>query len=142
MKTYSKTTLIGHVGSDVILRTTTSGTPVVNLRVATNEHRKDGPEVTTWHRVVLWNHLAELASRYLKKGEPVYVEGRLGHSEWVDTEGVKRVTPEVTARDVVFLGGGAGRRQAAPGSEAMPLAAGEVGVDGEEMGEVETRIPF
>jgi hypothetical protein len=87
MRTYNRATIIGRVGNEVVLRYTKSGKAVVNLRLATNERRKDGPETTTWHRVVLWERQAELAEKYLTKGCLVYVEGNLTARDWTDAQG-------------------------------------------------------
>lgn len=127
MRSFNRATLIGHVGNEVVLRHTQSGKPVVNLSVATSERRKEGDDLTTWHRVVLWDRLAELADRYVRKGMAVYCEGPLSAREWKDADGVRHVRMELTARELIFLGD-------APTESAPP--------DGEEPAEVEAVIPF
>lgn len=114
MKTYTRATVIGHIGGDVILRHTKGGKPVVNLSVATNERRKDGVEQTTWHRAVLWDRLAEFASNRLNKGEPVYIEGRLSSNDWVDQQGNRRTRTEIVAHELIQL-----RRPQAAGDAAV-----------------------
>ena len=74
MRTFNRATIIGRIGSEVVLRSTRNGKPVVNLRIATNERRKDGVETTVWHSTVLWDRLAEYASdreRLDSTGEPL-----------------------------------------------------------------------
>lgn len=133
MRTRSRATILGHVGNEVILRHTANGKPVVNLNLATSHRRKDGPEVTTWHRVVLWDKLAEVAQNYVSRGAPLYVEGPLGSREYVDKEGVKHRSVELTAHEMILLG--------SKGANA-PAAAKTRAPDGEELAEVSENIPF
>jgi single-strand DNA-binding protein len=108
----NKVILVGNLGSDPELRNTTSGTSVCEFRVATNESwkGKDGQtqDRTEWHRIVVWGRLGENCAKYLSKGRPVYLEGRLQTRSWEDKEGNKRYTTEIVARDVQFLGSGGG----------------------------------
>jgi single-strand DNA-binding protein len=80
--------------------------------MATNEKRRDKTgdlqDITTWFRITLWNRQAENASKYLQKGSPVYIEGRLKLDEWTDRDGNIRQTLDVTATDMQFIGGGRG----------------------------------
>ena len=133
MRTYNRATVLGHVGNDVVLRYTQSGQAVTNLSLATNERRKDGPPVTTWHRVVLWGKLAELAERYVKKGEALYVEGPLIARQWKDSEGEEHSRTELTAKELIFLG--------TKGSEVSKTT--QIGRDdGEELSEVVEDIRY
>ena len=116
MRTFNRATIIGRVGSEVVLRSTTSGKPVVNLSIATNERRKDGIEATVWHRTVLWDRLAEYANTYLRKGDPVYLEGRIGMNQGVDKEGVTHMRTEITARELIGL---QGRRDGGSGADSL-----------------------
>jgi len=136
MRTHNRATIIGHVGNEVVLRYTQGGKPVVNLNVATSYRRKDGPEVTTWHRIVLWDKLAELAEKYVDKGKAVYVEGKLTVREWTDKDGVTRQNTEITAHELIFLGRGAEADGAGDG------ATGRRSASGEELAEVREQIPF
>lgn len=95
---------------DAELRHTQSGKAVANLRVATNR-TVGGQETTQYHTVVCWDRLAETAGLYVKKGQPVYVEGRLDYREYTDGEGQTRRTTEIIASDIQFLGGRTGDRE-------------------------------
>jgi len=112
--------ILGNLGADPELRTTTSGTSVCEMRIATNEswfdkqanERKDRTE---WHRVIVWGASGENCAKYLGKGSKVFVEGRIQTREWEDQNGNKRYTTEIVASSVQFLdtkssGGGGGRR--------------------------------
>ncbi|MEE2829705.1 MAG: single-stranded DNA-binding protein [Myxococcota bacterium] len=145
MRSYNRATVLGHVGNDIVLRYTQSGKPVVNLRLATNDRRRDGPETTTWHRVVLWDKLAELASRHVRKGQPVYVEGPLSSRQWTDQAGITHRQIELTARECIFLGESPPARPVdlAASSNELPEAStqGCTAQDGEELDEVLVELP-
>jgi len=107
---FNKIIIVGNLGRDPELRYTPQGTAVCNFSMATNEKRRDKSgeqqDITTWFRITLWNRQAENASKYLQKGSPVYIEGRLKLDEWTDRDGNTRQTLDVTATDMQFLGGG------------------------------------
>src|SRR5258707_14837187 len=110
---FNKIILVGNLGRDPELRYTPDGTPVCNFSLATNERRRDpktgeNNDVTTWFRVTLWRRQAEVASQYLSRGKPVYIEGRLRVEEYTDRDGKARHTLEVNATDMQFIGGGRG----------------------------------
>ena len=100
--------LVGHLGGDPDSRYTQSGTAVANFNVATNESRKNAEgefqDHTEWHRCVLFGRSAETATQYLKKGQMVYIEGRLTTRSWEDKEGNKRYTTEVIGDLFTMLG--------------------------------------
>ena len=100
--------LVGYLGGDPESRYTPSGTAVANFNVATNESRKNSDggfeDHTEWHRCVLFGKPAEIATQYLKKGQMVYVEGRLRTRSWEDKEGNKRNTTEVHGDMFTMLG--------------------------------------
>lgn len=106
----NKVILVGHLGADPELRVTKSGTPVCNMRLATNNvyYDKEGSkqEETNWHRVVTWGKQGETCKTHLSKGRQVYVEGRIQNRSWEDKEGNKRYADDVVSSRVVFLGGG------------------------------------
>jgi single-strand DNA-binding protein len=109
-KSVNKVILVGNLGKDPEVKYTPSGTPVAKLTVATNERFKDKngewQDRTEWHNVVLWTRLAEIAGEYLKKGNKVYIEGRLQTRSWDDKQtNQKKYMTEVIANDLVLLGG-------------------------------------
>lgn len=107
---FNKITIVGNLGRDPELRYTPQGNAVCNFSVATNEKKKDKAgdmqDVTTWFRITLWGKQAENASKYLTKGSPIYVEGRLRVEEWTDRDGGQRYTLEVHATDMQFISAG------------------------------------
>ena len=106
----NKVQLIGRLGQDPDIRTLESGKKVVHFTMATNENYKsaDGTktEETTWHSIVAWNGLAELASKYLKKGREVCIEGRISYRSYTDKNGVPKSVTEIVASDLVLLSPG------------------------------------
>lgn len=104
----NKVILIGNLGNDPDTRMTPQGGAVTNLSIATDESYKDkntGQMVprTEWHRVVMFNRLAEIARDYLKKGSKVYVEGRLQTRKWQDQNGLERYSTEIIANELQML---------------------------------------
>jgi single-strand DNA-binding protein len=109
----NRVTLIGNLGADPETRSSTSGTTIATLRVATSERVKVGEvweDHTEWHKVVAFGKLAENAARFLTKGRQVYVEGKLRTRKWQDKDGNDRYSTEIVADGIVFLGGGSGER--------------------------------
>lgn len=106
---FNKIIIIGNLGRDPEIRYTPQGDAVCNFSVAVNEKRRDKAgelqDITTWFKITLWRRLAENASKYLTKGSPVYIEGKLHVEEWTDRDGNNRWTLEVTATDMQFIGG-------------------------------------
>lgn len=98
-----KVQAIGNLGNDVEVRVTKAGTPVANFRMACNVGRGE-EERTEWLGVACFGKTAELAARYLKKGSPVYVDGRLQTREWKTKEGEKRTSNDVVVENLVFIG--------------------------------------
>lgn len=105
----NKVILIGNVGRDPEVRTTGSGLPVTNLRVAVSERRRDGGgdwrEYTDWLTVVCFGRTAENVGDHVQKGKLLYIEGRLQNRNFKDKDGNERWTTEVVADRVLFLGG-------------------------------------
>jgi single-strand DNA-binding protein len=105
---FNKITIVGYLGRDPELRHTPLGTAVCNFSVATTEKRKNSrgemEEHTIWFKVAAWGRQAEVADEYLAKGRQVYVEGRLRLEQYTDREGNPRISPEVNATDIHFLG--------------------------------------
>lgn len=106
----NKVILIGRLGKDPEVRHLESGTAVANFTMATTESYRDKntgerKEITDWHNIVLWRGLAEVAEKYLKKGNLIYIEGKLKTRSWEDKEGNTRYTTEVVADNMTMLGG-------------------------------------
>ncbi len=110
MASINKVIIIGNLGRDPEVRYTPNGAAVCNVSVATTRNWKDKNsgekiEETEWHRVVFYDRLAEIAGEYLKKGRPVYVEGRLKTRKWQDKDGKDNYTTEIVADNMQLLGG-------------------------------------
>ncbi|HDQ00042.1 MAG TPA: single-stranded DNA-binding protein [bacterium] len=124
--TVNKVILLGRLGRDPEMRHTPSGAAVTTLNIATDFTWKDQEgnkrEQTEWHRVVLWRRLAEVANDYLKKGQPVYIEGRLQTRSWNDKDNITRYSTEIVAEAMQLMGGitKADRRDSGPEEEAPP----------------------
>ena len=106
----NKVILVGRLGRDPETRYTSGGQAVANFTLATDETYKDHSgerqKRTEWHRVVLWGKLAEIAQQYLKKGQLVYIEGRIQTRQWEDKrDGQKRTTTEIVGNVMRMLGG-------------------------------------
>jgi len=124
----NKVFLVGHLGKDPELRYSANGQAVANVTLATSESWKDKEsgekqERVEWHRVVFFGRLAEIAGEYLKKGSPVYLEGKLQTRKWQDKQGQDRYTTEIVANDMQMLGGGNG----SDGGSAKPPKTGNTG---------------
>ena len=109
----NKVIIVGNVGGDPETRYMPSGSAVTNLTIATNESWKDKQtgeqkERTEWHRVAMFNRLAEIAAEYLRKGSQVYIEGKLRTRKWQDKSGQDRYTTEIIADEMQMLGGRGG----------------------------------
>ena len=105
----NKVILVGNVGGDPETRYMPSGSAVTNITIATNETWKDKQtgekkERTEWHRVALFNRLAEVAAEYLRKGSQVYIEGKLRTRKWQGKDGQDRYTTEIIASEMQMLG--------------------------------------
>ncbi|MEX1071179.1 MAG: single-stranded DNA-binding protein [Anaerolineales bacterium] len=133
----NKVMVIGNLGRDPEMRYTPSGRPVTTFSVASGrswtsaegERRSE----TEWFNVVAWGSLAEICNQYLKKGQQVYIEGRLQTRRWDDEQGNKRTATEVVAREMIMLGD---RKEKAEGE-----ADDSHGEDHHEQGE-EEEFPF
>jgi single-strand DNA-binding protein len=105
---FNKIILVGNLGKDPELRYTPQQMAVCSFTMATNDRKKDKAgewqNVATWFKVTLWGRQAETASKYLSKGRPVYIEGRLSLEEWTDRENNTRQTLVVNATDMQFIG--------------------------------------
>jgi single-strand DNA-binding protein len=110
MASVNKVILVGNCGRDPEIRYLPSGQAVANVSVATSTRRKDkntgeSIETTEWHRVTFYDRLAEIAGEYVKKGRPIYVEGRLKYGKYTDQSGVEKNTVDIVATELQLLGG-------------------------------------
>ena len=126
MASVNKVILIGNLGADPETRYLPSGDAVANIRVATTETWKDKggekQEHTEWHRIAFFGKLAEIAGEYLKKGSPVYIEGRIRTRKWQDKEGQDRYSTEIVADRMQLLGSRGGGSESGA-REPKPVAA-------------------
>ena len=148
MASVNKVILIGNLGADPETRYLPSGDAVTNIRIATTDTWKDKngekQEHTEWHRIAFFGKLAEIAGEYLKKGSPVYVEGRIRTRKWQDKEGQDRYSTEIVADRMQLLGARGG------GAEAMAREPAQVGAaakpaakkGGGAFDEMDDDIPF
>lgn len=142
----NKVILLGNLGRDPEVRHLENGRAVANFSIATSEiyKNKQGEKVTTteWHNVVLWTPLAEIAEKYLKKGNQVYIEGKLTSRSYEDKEGVTKYITEVVGREMTLLGGPRGEEGGAPASPTAATTTPEV-VEAtvEDSGEIDD-LPF
>ena len=104
----NKVMIIGHLGRDPEMRYTPSGRPVTTFSVATsrswNTSNGERRTQTEWFNIVSWGSLAEICNQYLKKGQQVYIEGRLQTRHWKDDEGNRRSNVEIVAKEMIMLG--------------------------------------
>jgi single-strand DNA-binding protein len=169
MASVNKVILVGNLGRDPEVRYMPNGEAVCNFSIATTENWKDKSgvkqEKTEWHNIVMYRRLAEIAGEYLKKGRPVYVEGRLQTRKW-EKDGVTRYTTEIIGDQMQMLGskdgGGSGAsydggmdqgsapddmnqapaRQAAPQQNQQAPASQGSGKPGGNFDDFEDDIPF
>ncbi|WP_066273137.1 single-stranded DNA-binding protein [Hydrogenophaga palleronii] len=132
MASVNKVILVGNCGRDPEIRYLPSGQAVANVSVATSSRRKDKNsgemiEDTQWHRVTFYDRLAEIAGEYVKKGRPIYVEGRLKYGKYTDQSGVEKNTVDIIATELQLLGGregmGGGGDEGGGGGYSRPAAA-------------------
>ncbi len=121
MSGVNKVILVGRLGKDPEVRHLENGATVANFSIATSETYKDRQtgekrEQTEWHNVVLWRGLAEVAEKYVKKGDMIYVEGKLRTRSW-EKDGVTRYTTEVVGDNMTMLGGGGGGSSQSQGGD-------------------------
>lgn len=129
MASVNKVILVGNCGRDPEIRYLPSGQAVANVSVATSSRRKDRTsgemvEDTQWHRVTFYDRLAEIAGEYVKKGRPIYVEGRLKYGKYTDQSGQERATVDIIATELQLLGGREGMGSGADeGGSSAPRAS-------------------
>ncbi len=150
-RSLNKVQLIGNLGSDPEVRSTTGGSRVATFSLATsrqwNSPSGEKQEKTEWHRCVVWNSkgsgLADVVEKYCKKGVKIFVEGRIEYRQWQDKENQTRYSTEINVRELIMLGGGRGasggadfdsesRSRAPAAAGAKAGAAGTAGADFED----------
>jgi single-strand DNA-binding protein len=160
MASINKVIIIGNLGRDPEVRYTPNGAAVCNITVATSRNWKDkntGDKVeeTEWHRIVFYDKLAEIAGEYLKKGRPVYVEGRLKTRKWQDKDGKDNYTTEIVAENMQMLGGREGgsygggpsggpdsQEESRPSSRPAPSSSGTAPRPATSLQDMDDDIPF
>jgi single-strand DNA-binding protein len=160
MAAINKVILIGNLGKDPEVRYTPNGNAICNVSVATTRTWKDKTsgdkqEETEWHRVVFYDRLAEIAGEYLKKGRPIYVEGRLKTRKWQNKEGQDVYTTEIIATEMQMLGGREGmggsdegggnynsRPASAPAPASRPVASKPASKPSTGFDDMDDDIPF
>jgi single-strand DNA-binding protein len=143
----NKAIILGNLGADPEIRTTSGGQNVANFRIATNRTFTDRSgqrqEQTEWHNIVVWGRLAEIAEQYLKKGDSVFIEGRIQTRSWEDQSGQQRWTTEIVAQEMTMLGGaGGGQGGGGGGSRRGSRPAPEEETGPEAVSEGEDDVPF
>ena len=149
-RSLNKVTLIGNLGNDPEVRSTTGGNRVATFSLATSRSWNDASgakqEKTEWHRCVVWNtknsQLADIVEKYVKKGDKLYVEGRIEYRQWQDKENQTRYSTEINVRELIMLGGsssGGGRGGSdveaegnAPRQRSASPAKAKAGAGGED----------
>ncbi|HWS76255.1 MAG TPA: single-stranded DNA-binding protein [Quisquiliibacterium sp.] len=164
MASVNKVILIGNVGRDPETRYSPNGGAICNLSIATTRNWKDKAsgekrEETEWHRVVFYDRLAEIVGEYVKKGRPIYVEGRLKTRKWQDKDGAEKYTTEIIAEEMQLLGaregggggggfegggggGGGYSREPAPGGAGRPAPAARKPAPAQDFENMDDDIPF
>jgi len=143
MASVNKVILIGNLGKDPETRYMPNGDAVTTITLATTDTWKDKngdkQEKTEWHRVVFYRKLAEIAGEYLKKGRPVYVEGRFETRKWTDKQGIERYTTQIIADSMQMLGSkqGGSDQNDQPSTPARAGSGNTGGFDG-----MDDDIPF
>jgi single-strand DNA-binding protein len=159
MASVNRVTLIGNLGRDPEMRYLPSGEAVASFSVATTEKWKDksggAQERTDWHRIEFIGRTAEVCGEYLKKGMPVYIEGRIQYDKWTDKEGVEKTLTKIRGDRMQMLGskggGGGGAGDAAyddgggapaPAPRAAPAGAASGGAKKSKLDDFDDDIPF
>ena len=128
MASVNKVILLGNCGRDPEIRYLPSGQAIASLSIATSTRRKDkntgeSVEDTQWHRVTFYDRLAEIVGEYVKKGTPLYVEGRLKYGKYTDQSGVEKYTTDIIVSELQLLGGREGRGEPPSEGNSAPRRA-------------------
>jgi single-strand DNA-binding protein len=149
MSGVNKVILLGRLGADPELRTLESGTTVASIRLATTERFKDKngnqQESTEWHNVVLWRGLADITAKYLKKGDQVYIEGKIKTRKWTDQNGADRYSTDIVASEMTMLGSSSGGSSTGGGQSSAPAAkpsGNQVNEPSPSLDDIDDDLPF
>lgn len=148
MASLNKAILIGNLGKDPETRYMANGDAVTTITLATTDTWKDKngekQSKTEWHRVVMYRNLAEIAREYLKKGRPVYIEGRLETKKWTDKQNIERYTIQIVAEDMKMLGNRSAVTDDESGSDSKPTPSKASAGGGSDSGfdGMDDDIPF
>ncbi|MEO5672224.1 MAG: single-stranded DNA-binding protein [Ramlibacter sp.] len=160
MASVNKVIIVGNCGRDPEVRYLPSGSAVATVSVATSSKRKDKQsgemiEETQWHRVTFFDRLAEIAGEYVKKGRPIYVEGRLKYGKFTNKDGVEQNTCDIIATEMQLLGGRegmggpagggddeGGQRRPAPAARPAPPASKPASKPSTGFDDMDDDIPF
>jgi len=145
MSGLNKVQLIGHLGKDPELRHTQNNMQICKFSLATTEQVPSGngerKDKTAWHNITIFGKQAEVASRYLKKGRQVYLEGRLDYGSYVDKQGIKRYTTDIIVHKLVFLGSNDSQPNAGYSSSTPPQTSTNYTPESDQFEDSEN-IPF
>ena len=144
-RSLNKVMLIGNVGSDPEVRAVGSGSRVAQFNLATGYRKKDGTDVTHWHRIVVWERSGagggdpfSVVERFVKKGTKLYVEGEIEYRSYEDKDGVTKYVTEIRPRELLLLdgpgGGGGGGFERSEGSAPRARSGGGGGGGGNRGG--------
>ena len=153
MASVNKVILMGNCGKDPEVRYLPSGAAVANLSIATTSRRKDKNtgetiEDTQWHRITFFERLAEIVGEYVKKGHPIYIEGRIKYGKFTNKDGIEQNTCDIIATELQLLGkreqggddGGAPQRQAQQRPQRQPQNQSQASSSGFD--DMDDDIPF
>ena len=140
----NKVILIGNVGKDPEVKHLDNGMVITKFTLATSEtYTKNNEKVTNteWHNIVLFKGQAEVAEKYVKKGDALYIEGKIQTRSWDDQDGNKKYMTEIVGNNMQMLGGGSGRKNDQPAQQASQERAQPQAQQSESLGE-EDDLPF
>lgn len=143
MNSINRATLIGNAGRDPELRHLPNGSEVATISLATTESWKDKnsgdkKEETTWHNLVFYGRLAEIVAEYVKKGDPLYIEGRITNRTWKDKSGEEKHRAEIVVSEMRMLGG----KRSSEGGQRTEKTQARPDKSGGPMDDFSDDIPF
>jgi single-strand DNA-binding protein len=129
MASLNKVMLIGNLGSNPEIRTLASGTKVATFNIATSENytNKNGEKVeqTEWHRIELWDNLAEIGEKFLQKGDSVYIEGKLRTEKYTDANGIEKFVVKIRGNSMQMLGRKSEKAEVKSANTEVPAAVND-----------------